>query len=143
MAYTIGDAARLSGCVAATIRYYERIGLLPAAQRGMNGYRYYGDTDLERLEFVTKARELGFSIAAIRSLLQLANHPEQPCDAVDERVAEQLEGVRTRIARLRQLEARLEQLQAACDGRYSMSDCGILAALTGGAQQLHRLADRG
>ncbi|MES1945307.1 transcriptional regulator [Salinisphaera sp. PC39] len=130
MRYTIGEVARRSGCIASTIRYYERIGLLPPARRGDNGYRYYDDRDLERLEFVTRARALGFSVAAIRSLLRLAGHPGEPCDAVDHRVAEQLSAVRERIARLRRLETRLKRLQDACDGGYSVGDCGILAALT-------------
>lgn len=127
--YKIGEAAQRTGCAAATIRYYERVGLVPSARRGPNGYRYYSDADLERLQFVSKARELGFPIASVQSLLQLASHPEQPCDAVDERVAEQLETVRDRIAQLRRLETRLINLQAACDGQYPINECRILAAL--------------
>lgn len=131
MRYTIGEVARLSGCIAPNIRYYERIELLPPPQRGENGYRYYSDEDLERLAFVTRARELGFSIAAIRSLMQLATHPASPCQAVDERVREQLAAVRERISQLRRLEMRLERLRAACEGGHSVDDCGILAALSG------------
>lgn len=129
MQISIGRAARTTGCPAATIRYYERVGLLPGAVRGSNGYRYYDDHDLQRISFVTQARELGFPIAAVHSLLALASHPEQPCDAVDEQVAEQLAAVRLRITRLRELEARLAQLQDACNRHQSMRDCGILAAL--------------
>ncbi|WP_043768212.1 MerR family transcriptional regulator [Algiphilus aromaticivorans] len=130
MRFSIGTAARRTGCPAATIRYYERVGLLPGAIRGSNGYRYYGDQELQRITFVTQARDLGFPIAAVRSLLALASHPDAPCDAVDEQVAEQLAAVRSRIARLQQLEVRLAQLQGACDRHQSMRDCGILAALS-------------
>ncbi len=131
MIYRIAQAARHAGCPAATIRYYERVELLPPPRRADNGYRYYDEADVERVAFVVRARELGFSIDTVRELLELAHHPAQPCHAVDERVAEQRAAVRQRIAHLTRLDARLGELQRSCDGNHPVDECGILAALGG------------
>ncbi|MCS4504640.1 Mercuric resistance operon regulatory protein [wastewater metagenome] len=130
MHYTISEAGRRAGCPAVTIRYYERIGLLPQPARGTNGYRYYTGADVERLAFVVRARELGFGLSDIGELLALAAHHDQPCQAVDEKIAGQLAAVRERIEQLTALQARLERLQAACNGRHPIDQCGILAALS-------------
>src|SRR5699024_8682883 len=95
-----------------------------------NGYRYYRSADIERLAFVNRARELGFSIASIDVLLRLADHPRDPCDAVDTLLAEQLDAVENRLQQLRKLQARLRQLQEACNGNHPIHECGILAALS-------------
>lgn len=130
MASTIGEAARQSGCPASTIRYYERIGLLCAPERGVNGYRYYDADALERLGFVHRARTLGFSIDAVADLLRLADHPTSPCDEVDHLLAEQIAAVRSRIDQLVELDSKLTALQAACNGAHAISDCGIVSALS-------------
>lgn len=129
MSFTISQAAGLIGCPAPTIRYYERSGLLPPARRAANGYRCYEAEDVQRLQFVVRARALGFALSDIAELLELSDHPRRPCAAVDEKVALQLGQVRARIQRLTELAARLERLQAACDGAHAMEDCRILAAL--------------
>lgn len=126
---TISDAARQSGCPASTIRYYEKIGLLHAPDRGTNGYRYYTADAIDRLSFVQRARTLGFSIEAVADLLRLADHPDNRCDGIDDLLAEQLTTVRNKIDQLRELDARLSALQAACSGGHATSNCGILAAL--------------
>lgn len=130
MPMTIAQAARLSGCPTSTIRYYERMGVLKPPMRGDNGYRYYDQTALERLTFVGRARSLGFSADAIANLLRVADHPRNPCDAVDHLLAEQVHAVRQKIDQLKGLETELVALQAACDGGHAVSDCGILAALS-------------
>ncbi|ROO30532.1 MerR family transcriptional regulator [Salinisphaera orenii MK-B5] len=128
--FTIAQAARRAGCPASTIRYYERVRLLPSARRGTNGYRYYEVADIERLAFVNRARQLGFSIDAVADLLRLADHPHSPCDGVDTLIATQLHSVEKRIRQLQTLAARLRQLQSACDGEHPIRECGILAALS-------------
>ena len=128
--FTIAQAAARAACAASTIRYYERVGLLPPARRGDNGYRYYEATDIERMAFVNRARELGFSLAAIADLLRLADHPRDPCDAVDALLAAQLAAVEKRMRQLAELETRLKRLQDACNGQHAMHECGILAALS-------------
>lgn len=134
MSTTIGDAARQSGCPASTIRYYERIGLLRAPERGINGYRYYDVPAVERLRFVHRARTLGFSIDVVENLLRLADHPGHPCDGIDQLLAEQMTAIRNRIDQLLELESKLKVLQAACDGGHAVSDCGILSALSADKQ---------
>lgn len=130
MEYTIGEAARRTGCAASTIRYYEKIGLIEASSRGRNGYRYYDSALVDRLSFVHRARSLGFSIDAMARLLQLADHPASPCDDVDRLVSSQIEDVRERLAQLQALESRLVQLQKACEGGHAIEDCGVLTALS-------------
>lgn len=81
--FAIGEAARQSGVKVPTIRYYEQIGLLPAASRSEGNRRLYDRRDLDRLAFIRHARELGFEVEAIRTLLSLQDDPEQPCAAAD------------------------------------------------------------
>ncbi|WP_162622881.1 MerR family transcriptional regulator [Salinisphaera orenii] len=127
---TITEAARRADCRQSTIRYYEKVGLLPPAHRGVNGYRYFDTSDIERLAFVKRARELGFAIESVRDLLRLADHPRQPCEAADTLIDEQVDSVRQRIAQLSALETQLMRLQHACNGDHSMHECGVLAALS-------------
>lgn len=130
MKMSIGEAAIKSACPASTIRYYERIGLLQAAQRGANGYRYYDAAALERLKFVHRARTLGFSIDEITALLQLADHPHEPCDGIDRLLAQHIEAVHLKLRQLSELESELLTLQNACNGGHEIRDCGVLATLS-------------
>src|SRR5690606_1867317 len=79
----IGEVAARSGCPPETVRYYERIGLLPAPPRTASGYRDYRPADADRLRFISRGRELGFSLAEIRSLLGLAEDDGLSCQDVD------------------------------------------------------------
>jgi DNA-binding transcriptional MerR regulator len=128
--FTISEAAQQARSTASTIRYYEKIGLLSPPKRGNNGYRYYDSADIQRLAFVNRARKLGFPIASVVDLLRLADHPRDPCEAVDILLADQLEAVESRIHQLRELEARLRRLQDACNGKHPIRECKILAALS-------------
>jgi MerR family transcriptional regulator, mercuric resistance operon regulatory protein len=78
----IGAPSKRTGSNVETIRYYERIGLLPFPARSAGGYRLYGDEHLKRLTFVRRARTLGFSIDEVRRLLHLADHRRRPCAEV-------------------------------------------------------------
>src|SRR4030088_1328640 len=79
----IGDLARATDTKVETIRYYERIGLLPPPARTSGNYRAYGAEQLNRLSFIPRARDLGFSIEQVRTLLDLANEKDRSCGAVD------------------------------------------------------------
>src|SRR3546814_1263322 len=79
----LGELARATGTKAETIRYYEREGILPAADRTDSNYRDYSDEHLATLTFVRRARELGFSMAQVRELLDLSDHDDNPCADVD------------------------------------------------------------
>lgn len=99
-AMTIGTLARQTGVKVPTIRYYEAIGLLPEPERTASNRRLYGQRERDRLAFIRHARDLGFEIDAIRTLLQLAAHPDQPCAAADSIARRHLTDIEARIARL-------------------------------------------
>ncbi len=125
---TIGALSRSTGTKVETIRYYERIGLLPAPGRTEGNYRSYTADHLRRLGFIRRTRDLGFPLEIVRALLALADQPQGPCDDVDHLVAAQLAEVDRRIAELRDLRDELAQLAQICRGGR-VSDCRILDAL--------------
>lgn len=83
MDFAIGELARRGGYAVQTVRYYEQIGLMPEPPRTGGRQRRYGEGHLKRLLFIRHARDLGFEVADIRSLLDLAAHPDQSCASVD------------------------------------------------------------
>jgi len=124
----IGDLAAATATKVETIRYYERIGLLPAPDRTAGNYRAYGRRHLERLSFVRHARELGFSIAAVRDLLRLSDDPDRPCEGADRIARTHLVDVERRIARLTALKAELERMLARCEGGR-IAECRVIETL--------------
>src|SRR5579883_2876726 len=97
---SIGTLSKQSGVHIETIRYYERAGVLPKAQRAANGRRIYGDADAQRLAFIRHARDLGFELSSVRALLELQRQPEMSCVAACELAATQLKVVEDRLKRL-------------------------------------------
>jgi MerR family transcriptional regulator, mercuric resistance operon regulatory protein len=126
----IGEAAAASGCHLETIRYYERIGLLPKAARRTNGYRNYGTAEVNRLRFIARGRELGFSLEEVRTLLRLAERTDMSCDEVDRLARQQLAAVRIRIRELQRIARELQRTIESCVGQ-SCGRCAILGALQG------------
>jgi DNA-binding transcriptional MerR regulator len=126
---TIGHLAREAGIKVQTIRYYEQIGLLPAAPRSDGNQRLYDEPARYRLAFVRHARELGFPLQAIRDLLSLSDHPEQSCEAADAIAREQLGAVEARLARLTALQAELQRMVAHC-ARGTIADCRVIEVLS-------------
>jgi MerR family mercuric resistance operon transcriptional regulator len=124
----IAEAAVASGCHLETIRYYERIGLVPAPQRRNSGYRDYADDDIARLGFIHRARGLGFSLEEIRGLLSLARDQHLPCAEVDVLARRHLHEVRRRIADLRRVADALEHTLDGCSGT-TRRDCALLDTL--------------
>src|SRR6267143_4851873 len=100
----IGALATHTGANIETIRYYERVGLLPAPARSSGGYRLYGTDHLKRLNFIRRARALGFSIGEVRTLLRLADERKRPCVEVRVVAEAHLKDVRAKIADLRKME---------------------------------------
>jgi MerR family mercuric resistance operon transcriptional regulator len=123
----IGELSRRTGCNIETIRYYERIGLLPAPPR-RGRYRSYGGEDVARLSFVRRARELGFTLDEVRALLGLAAGGSAPCAEVRALAASHLEDVRARIADLKRMERALSDSVRACDAGQDPG-CPLLDAL--------------
>ena len=125
---TIGRVAGATGCKVQTIRYYEEIGLLPPPDRSAGNQRVYEQDHINRLIFIRHARELGFSLAAIRDLLSLGDDPGQSCQAADAIAREQLAQVERRLARLQSLKGELERMVMQCKGGQ-ISDCRVIEVL--------------
>ncbi len=123
------ELAKRSGCNIETIRYYEKIGMLPDPPRTASGYRLYDDSHLARLRFILRARELGFPIAEIRGLLGLVDGGTQTCAQVKARTQRHLADVRTRIADLRRIECVLARTAEQCSGN-EVPECPVLEALS-------------
>jgi MerR family copper efflux transcriptional regulator len=111
---TIGSLAEKARCSVPTIRYYEEIGLLPAARRRDGGHRIYGEADLRRLTFIRRSRDFGFPIEQIRELAVLAGSPERDCTAARDLAQAQLAEVRRKLKELRALERSLKGFVDAC-----------------------------
>jgi MerR family mercuric resistance operon transcriptional regulator len=124
----IGAVSKHTGTNIETIRYYERVALLPAPARSSGGYRLYGHDHLKRLNFIRRARTLGFSIGEVRTLLRLADERKRPCAEVRVVAEAHLKDVRAKIADLRRMERVLKATVARCaEGRRS--DCPVIEAL--------------
>ena len=120
--------ARRTGCNLETVRYYEKVGLLPAPARNANGYRVYSPELVQRLQFILRARDLGYAMDEIRSLLSLTDTGAQTCAEVMARTELHLEDVRRRIADLQKIEVTLATTLARCTGD-DVAECPILEAL--------------
>lgn len=125
----IGELARAAHVEVETIRYYERIGLLPAPARSYNGYRAYANGHLERLAFIRHCRALDIALADIARLLRLVDDPTASCSEVDALIDTQLTRVRARLDNLRMLERQLVALRSQCGTPDRGAQCGILHEL--------------
>jgi len=125
----IGDLAGATGTPVETIRYYEREGLIPAAQRSDNNYRLYSAVHAERLAFIRQCRNLDMTLNEIRSLLRLRDAPSENCGAVNALLDEHIGHVAQRIRELRTLERDLKALRARCTSPQPIDTCGILNQL--------------
>lgn len=127
---TVGVLAKNAGCNVETVRYYEKAGLMPEPPRSPGGHRLYAQAHLRRLGFIRRSRELGFSVAQVRALLQLVDEPEHTCGEVRAIAQAQTDEVRRRIRDLERLRQALDDMVEQCDGgQYSVADCPIVEAL--------------
>lgn len=135
----IGELSRRTGCNIETIRYYERVGILPtAARRGR--YRSYAKADTERLSFVRRARELGFTLDEIRALLGIATAGQVSCAEARDIAASHLANVRARLVDLRKMERVLAETVRACD-TDDHAGCPLIDALSEAPKPRH-IADK-
>lgn len=123
----IGNVSKITGVNIETIRYYERIGIIPAPQRSAAGRREFSQSDIGLLRFVKRSRDLGFSITDIRSLMQVADQPDTCCTDVLALSQHHLAEIRAKIADLQRLENALNELSAHCD--TGNTDCPMLDRL--------------
>jgi MerR family transcriptional regulator, mercuric resistance operon regulatory protein len=127
-ALTRGALAARTGCNVETVRYYERIGLLPAPPRSAGGHRLYGPDLVKRLTFVRKSRDLGFTIEEIRDLLTVVDGGAYTCAQVQQMARDHARRIRHKIADLRRLERVFETMVAQCSGG-DVPECPIIDAL--------------
>jgi MerR family mercuric resistance operon transcriptional regulator len=127
---SIGRLAALTGVHLETVRYYERIGLMPVPERTDGGHRVYAEAHRRHLAFVQRARKLGFSIEDIRALLALAEPQRRSCREVEAIASAHLQNVRSKIADLRRLEDLLQATVSHCGSNGP--SCPVLEILEGG-----------
>jgi len=125
------DLARVTGCNLETIRYYESVGLMPDPPRTSSGHRRYGAAHVERLNFVMRARDLGFTMEEIRGLLSLVDRGSHTCAEVERIGRHHLDVVRAKIRDLQAIETVLDNTIARCTGADT-PDCPLLDVLAEG-----------
>ncbi len=126
---SIGALAEATGTKVETVRYYERIGLLPEPARTSGNYRAYSADHLARLSFIRRARDLGFTLDQVKALLGLTDRKEQGCGAVDAIAREHLFDIDRKIADLRSLRRELNNLIGQCE-QGTIAECRIIGALS-------------
>jgi MerR family transcriptional regulator, copper efflux regulator len=125
---TIGKLATAADVGVDTVRYYERIGLMPSPARSMGGYRLYGRDDLERLRFIRSAQQLGFSLSEIERLLTwIAEDGDRAC--VRQLASQRLTEIDRQLADLKAHRDTLTNLIDACPGHGPLADCPIIEAV--------------
>lgn len=126
----IGELAAQAGVPIATVRYYERRGLIAEPPRTESGYRQYGSETAERLRFIKRAQDLGFTLGEVEELLDLRVDDRQACAAVEAKTREKIADVRRKVAELERLEVVLERLAGACATHTPTEECPVLDMLT-------------
>jgi MerR family mercuric resistance operon transcriptional regulator len=129
--FTIGQLARKAEINLETVRYYERRGLLPKPPRTPSGYRLFPAEAAQRLRFIRRAQELGFSLAEIRELLSLRLSPRTSSSEIRKRAQAKLSDIENKIKSLESMRTSLRKLAASCDGCGPVSQCPILESLAG------------
>lgn len=126
--YSIGELGKSTGVKVVTIRYYEKIGMLPNPPRSEGGQRVYSHNHLRQLTFIRRSRELGFSLSEIRALLKLEESAGFSCEDVKALTMEHVRGIQEKIADLKRMERILKDLASQCE-KGSVSECPILDTL--------------
>ena len=127
----IGELAKTTGIGIDAIRFYERHGLLPEPKRRESGYRTYAVDDVRQLQFIARAKQLGFSLQEIRELLELSNARDTDVARVTAATEKKLQDVERRLAEMTRIRDGLRTLIERCPGHGSPEDCPILGALCG------------
>jgi Cd(II)/Pb(II)-responsive transcriptional regulator len=125
----IGELATLTQCPVETIRYYEKLTLLPEPVRSSGNYRLYNDAHVERLQFIRHCRSLDMTLDEVRDLLLFRDAPEDNCTKVNSLLDKHIGHVAQRIAELQGLQIQLNSLRALCDSKQTTAHCGILRGL--------------
>jgi len=123
-----GSLAEKAGVNSETIRYYEKIALMPDPPRSEGGHRQYNEKHVRRLHFIRRSRELGFSLNEVRGLLDLVDEAHFTCADVLARTIDHLKDVRRKISDLKKMERTLNKMMGECDGALR-PQCPIIDAL--------------
>lgn len=126
---TIGELAQRCEINLETLRYYERMGLMPPPPRSQAGHRQYGESSADRLVFIRRAQSLGFSLIEIKELLELRRHNDDLCLDVVHRIDAKLQEVEKKIADLKAMQRALGTMKELCQGECLIGDCPILENL--------------
>ena len=126
----IGQLTKRTGVPVDTIRYYESHGILPPPPRRDSGYRSYDERDVARLQFVRRAKALGFTLREIRELLDLSGRTSEDMSSVRNAATVKLADVEHKIEELTRIRDGLRQLVEACPGHGNLATCPILTALS-------------
>lgn len=130
----IGQVARATGFTVEAIRYYESIGLIPAAQRSSSGYRQFSMEVVRKLRFVRRAQNVGFSLDETRRLLELQGQPDASASAVRELASLKLAEIEEKLSDLERVRDALLAASCSCDGSGLVRECSILDALDGSGE---------
>ena len=128
-ALTIGKVAGLTEVGIETIRFYERQGLIDQPPRKSSGYRQYPTDTVERVRFIRRAKQLGFSLKEIKELLSLRIDPDTTCGDIRDRALIKIGDIESKMKTLQRMKQSLKELALACDGQGSVSECPILEAM--------------
>ena len=128
---TIGQVAKLAGINLETVRFYERKRLIPKPPRKTSGYRQYPQEVVDRILFIRRAKDLGFSLNEIADLLSLRLDKRTKCNDVKQKAENKIEDIESKIKTLKRMKKALVTLTIACIGKGTVSDCPILESLAG------------
>ena len=126
--YTIGQLAKHTNNTVVTLRYYERLGLLPEVKRSQGGFRLYSESIVPRLYFIANAKAVGFNLTEIKALFQLQS-TQVGSQSVKQKTQEKIRCIEDKIATLTAMKTALSQWEQACDGKVPIDECPILANL--------------
>ncbi len=126
---TISQLAKEVRVKPATIRYYERYGLIAPATRSLSGYRQYSFSDIWRMRFIKKAKQMGFTLKEIGELLKLQSNSRNECDIVKLATMEKVAAIQRQMKELEKMKSTLSKLYEGCPGKGSLTDCPILKEL--------------
>ena len=130
----IGEVAAEAAVNIQTLRYYERVGLVPKPERGSSGYRAYDRQTVRRVRFIKRAQELGFTLAEIGDLLAFREQTSGSCELVETRASDTVERISEKIRDLEKMRAALSHYVTACRTRVAVAQCPLLDALDNEAE---------
>ena len=128
---TVGKVAKAAGVGVETLRFYEREGVLDPPARTASGYRIYDARTIERIRFIHRAQELGFTLREIRELIALDSDPDADCDNLRDRAVLKVKLIEKKIADLHAMKAGLGKLLDSCEVGQPIRDCPVMRCLSG------------